>query len=58
MKKLISVLILLLAGTGVALAAIPVSLTTLRDLRALSNAEADSKIPVAFEATVTYFRDY
>ena len=58
MKKLISVLILLLAGARMALSSVPVSLNSLRDLRALSNAEADNRIPVAFEATVTYFRDY
>jgi len=58
MKKLISVLILLLAGACAALASVSAPLTSLRDLRALSNAEADNRIPVAFEATVTYFRDY
>jgi len=33
-------------------------LTTLRAIHALSNAEASHKLPVAFEATVTYYRGY
>jgi len=33
-------------------------LTTLRAVHALSNAEASHKLPVAFEATVTYYRGY
>jgi diguanylate cyclase (GGDEF)-like protein len=39
-------------------AAPPAPLTTLRQIHALSNAEASQGIPVAFEATVTYYRDY
>ncbi len=41
-----------------ALAATPAPITSLRAIRALSNAEASQKLPVAFEATVTYYRDY
>ena len=33
-------------------------MTTLRAVHALSNAEASHKLPVAFEATVTYYRGY
>jgi diguanylate cyclase (GGDEF)-like protein len=36
----------------------PVPLTTLRDVAALSNAQASRHVPVSFEATVTYFRGY
>ena len=35
-------------------AAAPTPLTTLRAIHALSNAEADKGLPVAFEATVTF----
>ncbi|MGA2653540.1 MAG: GGDEF domain-containing protein [Terracidiphilus sp.] len=58
MKKLISTLAILLACGTAAWAAEPVTLTSLRDIAALSNADAERKLPVAFEATVTYFRDY
>jgi diguanylate cyclase (GGDEF)-like protein len=34
------------------------ALTTLQAIRGLSDAEADKALPVAFEATVTYYRDY
>jgi diguanylate cyclase (GGDEF)-like protein len=37
-------------------AAPPAPLTTLHAIHALSNAEADKRLPVAFEATVTYRR--
>lgn len=39
-------------------AATPAPLTTLHEIRQLSNAQADHLLPVAFEATVTYFREY
>lgn len=58
MKKSIFALVLLLSGAQAAIAAALAPITTLRDLRALSNAEADNRLPVAFEATVTYYRDY
>jgi diguanylate cyclase (GGDEF)-like protein len=38
-----------------ALAVTPATLTTLRQIRALSDAEASQSLPVAFEATVTYY---
>jgi len=36
----------------------PTPLTALRDIRALSNAEASRALPVSFQATVNYFRAY
>lgn len=36
----------------------PAPLTSLRAIHALTNAEASHGLPVAFEATVTYYRDY
>lgn len=36
----------------------PIPLTTLSSIHTLSNAEASRAVPVAFEATVTYFRGY
>ena len=43
------------AWTSIAWTAEPNTLTTLRAIRALSKAEARSGLPVAFEATVTYY---
>jgi len=48
----------LLAGASVAGAAGPSPLTSLRAVRALSNTEAAQELPVAFQATVTYYRSY
>jgi diguanylate cyclase (GGDEF)-like protein len=48
----------LLAGASAAQAAGPAPLTSLHAVRALSNAEATQKLPVAFQATVTYYRSY
>ncbi|HUB52293.1 MAG TPA: GGDEF domain-containing protein [Terracidiphilus sp.] len=36
----------------------PAPLTTIHAIRSLSNAEASKGLPVAFDATVTYFRSY
>ncbi len=38
--------------------AAPETLTTLSAIHQLTNAEASEAVPVAFEATVTYFREY
>jgi diguanylate cyclase (GGDEF)-like protein len=57
-KRLIPVVAIILGWASAAWAAPPVTLTTLRAIRALTNAEASRKLPVAFEATVTYYRDY
>jgi hypothetical protein len=58
MKKLIPIFAILLGLAGAARAAPPGTLTTLRDLSALSNAEAGKGLPVVFEGTVTYYRGY
>jgi diguanylate cyclase (GGDEF)-like protein len=58
MKKLISAFSVLLGLATAALAAESGTLTTLKAIHALSNAEASHAIPVAFEATVVYSRSY
>jgi diguanylate cyclase (GGDEF)-like protein len=58
MKRLILTITVLFAYASAAWAAPPVTLTSLRAIRALSNAEASNGLPVAFEATVTYYRGY
>ena len=54
MKRLIPAFAILLGWAVTAWAAAPAELTTLRSIVALSNAEADKHLPVAFEATATY----
>jgi diguanylate cyclase (GGDEF)-like protein len=49
---------MLLGWATVAWTAEPAPLTSLRAIHALSNPEASHLVPVAFEATVTYFRPY
>ncbi|HEY1160745.1 MAG TPA: GGDEF domain-containing protein [Terracidiphilus sp.] len=49
---------MILGWASVAWAAAPVPLTTLPAIHALSNEQASHAFPVAFEATVTYFRSY
>jgi hypothetical protein len=49
---------MMLGWALVAWSAPPAPLTTLREIRALTNAQASHKLPVAFEATVTYYRGY
>jgi diguanylate cyclase (GGDEF)-like protein len=56
MKRLIPAVAILLGWASAAWAAAPVALTTLRAISALTNAQASQKLPVAFEATVTYYR--
>jgi diguanylate cyclase (GGDEF)-like protein len=58
MKRLIPFAAIVLGWAVAAQAAAPAPLTTLRDLHALSNDQAKQALPVAFEATVTYFRSY
>lgn len=58
MKKAISAVVLLLGCTTCAWAAPSGTLTTLHAIRDLTNEEADRHLPVAFEATVTYYRGY
>jgi diguanylate cyclase (GGDEF)-like protein len=57
-EKAIQLLLILLSCASMATAAAPGILTDLQSIHALSNAEASKAIPVAFEATVTYYRSY
>ena len=56
MKRLIVIVGVLIGGSAVAFAAAAAPLTSIRAIHALSNAEASQRLPVAFEATVTYYR--
>jgi diguanylate cyclase (GGDEF)-like protein len=58
MRRLIPMAAIIVGWAVPALATVPAPLTTLRDIHALSNAQAAHALPVAFEATVTYFRSY
>ncbi|MGA2653539.1 MAG: GGDEF domain-containing protein [Terracidiphilus sp.] len=55
MKKLISTLAILLACGTAAWAGTPLPLTSLRAIHDLTNAEASKGLPVAFQATVTFY---
>ena len=57
-KRIILAAAIVLAATLAAGASPLAPLTTLDSVHRLSNAEAAKGIPVAFEATVTYFRSY
>jgi diguanylate cyclase (GGDEF)-like protein len=54
-KRLILAVAIVFGWASAAWAADPSPLTTLRQIASLSNAEANQGLPVAFEATVTYF---
>jgi len=58
MKRSILAFALLLGWASPSLAAAPPTLTSLRAIHALSHAQAGLKLPVAFEATVTFYRGY
>jgi diguanylate cyclase (GGDEF)-like protein len=58
MKRSIPALAILVGWAAAAWATAPGTLTTLREIRALTNAQAAKTPAVAFEATVTYFRDF
>ncbi|MGA2084585.1 MAG: GGDEF domain-containing protein [Terracidiphilus sp.] len=59
MKRLVPAVAIILGLASVAWgAAAPAPLTTLQEVRALSNAQASQQLPVAFQATVTYNRIY
>jgi diguanylate cyclase (GGDEF)-like protein len=58
MKKLLSAILVLLGLASTARSQSPLPLTSLHDLHALTNAQASHALPVAFEATVTYYRGY
>jgi diguanylate cyclase (GGDEF)-like protein len=55
MKRLIRIFVFALGCASAAAAAPPAPLTTLRAISKLTNAQASQHLPVAFEATVTYF---
>jgi diguanylate cyclase (GGDEF)-like protein len=56
MKRLLPIFVILFACTAAAWAAPTTPLTNLREIRAISNEQASQHPPVAFEATVSYFR--
>jgi diguanylate cyclase (GGDEF)-like protein len=58
MKRLISLFAVVFACAVAGFAAEPVTLTSLPAIHALTNAEASRSIPVAFEATVVFYRGY
>jgi diguanylate cyclase (GGDEF)-like protein len=58
MKRLILTITVFFAYASAAWAAPPGTLTTVHAIRALTNAEASKGLPVAFQATVTYYRGY
>jgi len=58
MSRLLPVVAILLGWNTAAGAAVPAPLTTLRAMQSITNEQASQAPLVAFEATVTYFRDY
>ena len=58
MKRSFSALAIILGFSSAAWAAGPSVLTTLQAVHALTNEQASHALPVAFEATVTYYRSY
>jgi len=58
MSRLLPVVAILLGWNTATCAAVPAPLTTLRAVQSITNEQASQAPPVAFEATVTYFRDY
>ncbi len=58
MKKWIFAVAVVLGCAAVILPAETNSLTSLAAIHALTNAQASKHLPVEFEATVTYYRDY
>jgi len=58
MNRLVPAIAILLGWATAALAAEPATLTSLRAVHDLTEVEASHALPVAFEATVTYFRSY
>jgi hypothetical protein len=57
-KRLLPVVAILLGWNMAAWAATPAPLTTLNAIHAVTNDQASLAPPVAFEATVSYFRGY
>jgi diguanylate cyclase (GGDEF)-like protein len=57
MRTLLFTILMILGGISSAWSAAPASLTTLQAVHALTNDEASLAHPVAFAATVTFYRD-
>jgi diguanylate cyclase (GGDEF)-like protein len=58
MKRLIPAFVIFLGWAVAAWAATPDTLTSLRAIHSLTTEQSSQALPVAFEATVTYFRGY
>ncbi len=58
MRRLVSAFAIVVASAPVAWASAPAPLTTLQVIHSLTNAQASHQLPVAFEATVNYYRGY
>jgi diguanylate cyclase (GGDEF)-like protein len=58
MKRTVRALAIVLGCASAAWAATPGTLTTLHEIHVLTNPEASHALPVAFEGTVTYYRNY
>ncbi len=58
MKKLVTAFAVVAGLALTAWAETPATLTTLRAVLHLTNDQASKGLPVAFEATVTYYRGY
>jgi diguanylate cyclase (GGDEF)-like protein len=58
MRRSFSAVAILLGCACASWASEPTPITTLRALHALTNAQASQALPVAFEATVTYYRNF
>jgi len=58
MKRCAPVIAVILGVVSAAWSAPPAPLTSLPAIHALSNSDAATGLPVAFEATVTYYRGY
>jgi diguanylate cyclase (GGDEF)-like protein len=56
MKNLLVPVAIALASISIARASVPAPLNSVRTIRSLTSAEAAQGLPVAFEATVTFFR--
>jgi diguanylate cyclase (GGDEF)-like protein len=58
MKRLLPTFVILFACASIAWAEEPATLTSVRAIHSLTKAEASKGLPVAFEATVTFYRGY
>jgi len=58
MRRSFPAFAILLGCAWAAWAAAPAPITTLRAIRAITNDQASQRLPVAFEATVTYYRNF